>query len=105
MEIKQIQEKVYQFSKLKNVESTPQVRIIDLTTEVGELAKEILKGTDYGKNEFKITENFSSEIGDVFYSLICLANESNISLEESLLGALDKYEKRFSEKNHIGSEK
>jgi len=71
---------------------------------VGELAKEVLKGNNYGKEDFKLTEEWLTEIGDVFFSLICIANESNIDLEHRLTSVLNKYQNRFSKKGSIESE-
>ena len=95
----EIQEKVNEMIKRYNLESTNEIRFIDLTSEVGELGKEILKGNDYGRKDFCNTDNVESEIGDVLFSLICIANGMNISLEKALENILKKYENRFMIKN------
>lgn len=81
-----------------------QLRMLDLISEVGELSKEVLKGTDYGKCDMQITDDFKMELGDVFFSLCCVANEANIDMDNALFLALQKYEKRIEEKNSAGSE-
>ena len=43
------------------------VRFQALVSEVGELAKEVLKGTDYGKQTFLPTPGWSMELGDVLF--------------------------------------
>lgn len=103
METKQLQEMVKNFSKEKKLNNTVEMRLLDLVSEVGELAKEVLKGTNYGDQPFKITDNLTSEIGDVLFTLICIANETNIDLESSLLEVLDKYNKRYNQKGNLGS--
>ena len=90
---------------IKSLESSTEIRFIDLVSELGELGKEILKGNDYGKKEFCITDNLESEIGDVLFSLICVANGLNIDLKSALDGVLEKYEERFSKKGNIGSDR
>ncbi|AET67483.1 hypothetical protein Desor_1850 [Desulfosporosinus orientis DSM 765] len=65
MNLFEIQGLIKKFTKDKNMNSSVSVRIIDLTSEVGELSKEVLKGTNYGNKEFEKTEEWSSEIGDV----------------------------------------
>jgi len=100
-----IQEKVNELVKQYNLETSTEVRFIDLVSEVGELGKEILKGNDYGKRDFGNTENLESEIGDVLFSLICVANGLNIDLSNALDGVLEKYNDRFSKKGNIGSSK
>ncbi len=97
------QELVSQMTKKYNLEISPELRYIDLTSELGELGKEILLSTEYGRNEFSATDNLESEIGDTFYSLICIANSLDINLSNALIKVLQKYEKRFFEKGSIGS--
>ena len=98
-----IQEKVNELIKKYNLESSVEIRFIDLISELGELGKEILKGNDYGKKEFCNTENIESEIGDTFFSLICVANGLNIDLQSALDNVFNKYENRFSNNGNIGS--
>lgn len=101
--MKDIQEKVNNIIKKYDLESSTEIRFIDLVSELGELGKEILKGNDYGKKIFYNTENLESEFGDVFFSLICIANSLNMDLEKALDSVLKKYEERFSNKGNIGS--
>lgn len=103
MNLSQIQGMVKEFTRSKNMDSSISMRIIDLASEVGELSKEVLKGTDYGSKNFKKTEEWQSEIGDVLFSLICIANQTDTNLEDSLNYVLDKYEKRFANKGDLGS--
>lgn len=103
MRLQHIQEVVESFTESKGMNSNVNVRIIDLVSEVGELSKEVLKGTAYGNKVFSKTEEWNSEVGDVLFSLICLANETNTNLEECLNQVLNKYEKRFNSKGDLGS--
>ena len=73
-----IQEKINGLIKKYNLESSTEIRFIDLVSEIGELGKEILKGNDYGKKDFCNTENIESEVGDVLFSLVCVANDLNV---------------------------
>lgn len=73
-------------------------------SELGEVAKEILKMSDYGKRPIKYREELRSELGDLFYSLITIANSFDIDLEKALEIVLAKYEKRLK-KGSAGSEK
>ncbi len=98
-----IQEKVDELIKKYNLESSVEIRFIDLISELGELGKEVLKGNDYGKKDFCNTENLESEMGDTFFSLICVANVLNIDLQNALDNVLRKYENRFSNNGNIGS--
>lgn len=109
MENKSINSKIMQglvkeMVKRYDLETSPELRYIDLTSEVGELGKELLKATEYGKEEFKKTDNTESEIGDVVFSTICIANSLDIDIEQALIGVMKKYQDRFNNKGSIGSE-
>ncbi|MEW9095594.1 MAG: MazG nucleotide pyrophosphohydrolase domain-containing protein [Clostridiaceae bacterium] len=105
MNLSDIQKKINKFTEDKLINSRVDVRIIDLASEVGELSKEVLKGTDYGNKQFNITKDWESELGDVLFSLICIANETSTNLEDCLNCVLDKYEKRFESKGDLSSGK
>jgi NTP pyrophosphatase (non-canonical NTP hydrolase) len=97
------QDEVKEFAKKNNLQHKPEVHVLDLMTELGEVAKEILKATDYGKKEFKSREELKSELGDAFYSLLMVANACNVDLEQALKLVLEKYKKRL-QKGGAGSE-
>ena len=59
--------------------------------------------TNYGRDPYKYREEVKSELGDVLYSLITVANTFDIDLEEALLEVVGKYEKRLK-KGSAGSE-
>jgi len=102
-DLKILQERVFSFTEENNLNTNQEIRALDLVSEIGELSKEIIKSTDYGKKEKVITENTKSEMGDVLFSLIILANSNNIDLEEALLLVLEKYNSRLK-KGGAGSE-
>lgn len=78
-------------------------RLLDIESEMGELAKEYLKSSSYGAKEFVLSDDFKEEFGDVLYALISLAGELNISCEECVDVVLDKLNTRMQEKNNLGS--
>lgn len=59
----------------------------------------------YNIKEFKNTNNLLVEFGDVLFSLICVANSTNIDLEKSLNCALNKYRRRLEDNGKIESGK
>lgn len=79
------------------------IRFMDLVSEVGELGKEIIKGTDYGKVAYTSTQNVKSEVGDCLFSLLALCCELDIDANEALTDSMLKYRKRFEDKADIGS--
>ena len=103
MNLTTIQKVVNQFAEEKKMKSKPDVRILDLASEVGELSKEVLKGTNYGQQSFQKTDEFEGELGDVLFSLTCLANESECDLVDCLNQVLNKYRDRFERHGRIDS--
>lgn len=98
-----IQKIVSEFVKKYHLSHSNEITALDLVSEVGEVAKEIIKATDYGQKPYQKREELQKEIGDALYSLINLANLNGIDMEEALNEVLSKYEKRLS-KGSAGSE-
>ncbi len=65
-----------------------------LTEEVGELARIIAR--KYGDQSFKANEkdNLSEELADVFWVLLCIANQTNVDLTTAFLQSITKKTKR-----------
>ncbi len=64
-----------------------------LTEEVGEVAR--LMSRNYGDQSFKETDQgkeLSDELADVFWVLLCIANQTGVNLTEAL-------QKNFEKKN------
>jgi len=103
--MKELQKKVKEFCEVHKLECPLEFRFLDLVSELGEFAKEIIKSTNYGKEEFKFREELKSELGDLFFSLIVIANQLNIDLEEALNLVLKKYGERTKERGTPSSTK
>lgn len=101
--MKELQAKIKKFCKEHDFESPVEHRVLDTMSELGEVAKEILKMSDYGRKPMKYKEELKSELGDLFYSIITIANFFDVDLEEALNMVLEKYKKRLSKSS--GSEK
>jgi len=87
-----------------NLSHSPEIRFIDLASEVGELGKELLKATNYGKTPSQPNINIASEIGDILFSLTCIANAFDIDIADALLAATNKYHARFAISGTVGSD-
>ncbi|MFW6237896.1 MAG: MazG nucleotide pyrophosphohydrolase domain-containing protein [Bacillota bacterium] len=103
MEISGIQNKVAEFVRDNNLETAPEIRLLDLISEIGELNKEFLQGSDYGKNDLAAGREWALELGDVFFSLLCVANSTDVDMGEALQSVLSKYNKRIDERGEAGS--
>lgn len=70
-----------------------------ITEEIGELAREL--NHRYGpkkKKDHEDKKEVGEEIGDVVFSLACLANSLGIDIEDNFDGVMKKYEMRDAER-------
>ena len=70
-----------------------------LMEEVGELAR--IMARKYGEQSFKKgeEEDLEGEMADVFFVLICLANQTGVDLEKALQKSLAKKTKRDADRH------
>lgn len=71
-----------------------------LMEEVGEVAR--IMARKYGEQSFKKSDEgkeLADELADVFFVLICLANQTGVDLTEALHKNLEKKTKRDSERH------
>ena len=75
-----------------------------LTEEVGELARVMAR--KYGDQSFKPgeTDNLDEEIADVFWVLLCIANQTDTDLTEAFRRSIEKKTKRDQDR-HINNPK
>ncbi len=75
-----------------------------LTEEVGELARVMAR--KYGDQSFKSGEkdNLDEEIADVFWMLLCIANQTGTDLTQAFARSIEKKTKRDKER-HINNPK
>ena len=93
--------------KIDNWINTIGVRYFDpltntavLMEEVGEVAR--IMSRKYGEQSFKESDkkiDLGDEMADVLFVLMCLANQCEIDLEQSLLKNLDKKTNRDQERH------
>lgn len=98
-----MQKIVAKFNQTYRHPLNPNIRIMDIQSEVGELTKEVIKVQKYGTLPFAVTHDMQLELGDVLYSVLSFAEEQGIDAEQALHLAIAKYEARIAQKGHIGS--
>ena len=103
MSLPAFQKEVARFVYQHELEIRVEDRMLDLTSEIGELAKEILNATGYGRQPFCPHATWRDELGDVLFSLICLANSTDIDLLDALQRVINKYHQRLASKGDAGS--
>ncbi len=108
MTLKEAQEQVNQWINQYGVRYFDELtNMAILTEEVGEVAR--IMARKYGEQSYKSAEeenntDLGDEIADVLWVLICIANQTNIDLEESFTSNLAKKTKR-DKNRHIENKK
>jgi NTP pyrophosphatase (non-canonical NTP hydrolase) len=106
MEIKEAQQIVDNWIKTVGVRYFNELtNMAMLTEEVGEVARIIARR--YGEQSEKESDknkDLGDELADVLFVLICLANQTDVDLEEALQKNLDKKTGRDSDR-HKNNEK
>ncbi|AUV82357.1 nucleotide pyrophosphohydrolase [Salinigranum rubrum] len=90
------QRRVAAFVERHDIEAPPAFRLLDLVSELGEVAKNATESTDYGDDPEALTLD-SDEVGDVLFALLALADSADIDAGDALDEALAKYERRIAE--------
>lgn len=81
----------------QGLEVPVQTRLLDLVSEVGELTRAVLKRSRYGGEPFRPSPEWTTELGDVLFALVCVANSSGIDLGAALDEAMEMYARRLTE--------
>ena len=97
------QRAVAHFVEAHALEAPPAIRLLDLVSEAGEVAKELLTGTRYGREEFRPGAAWAEELADLVFALVCVANSTGVNLEAALDDALSRYAARLAERGDAGS--
>ena len=102
MTIEEAQEAVDQWIKENGVRYFNELtNMAMLTEEVGEVARIIARR--YGEQSEKEndkTKDLGEEMADVFFVLICIANQTGVDLTDALQKNLEKKAKRDKERHH-----
>jgi len=96
------QRQVASFVAAHNMEAPPAYRLLDVVSELGEVAKDATESSSYGTEPGAIDVD-TDEIGDVLFSLLALADSLDVDAGEALDEALAKYESRLDETGDPGS--
>lgn len=96
------QRRVAEFVEEHDLQADPAYRILDLVSEVGEVAKDAAVSTDYGETPDEVAVG-ADEVGDVLFAVLALAESLDVDAGEALGAALSKYERRLEETGSAGS--
>jgi NTP pyrophosphatase (non-canonical NTP hydrolase) len=96
------QQKVAEFVEKHDLETPPAFRLLDLVSELGEVAKNAAESTEYGENPAQLSLE-SDEVGDVAFALFAVADSLDIDVSDALDQSLSKYTARIDEEDSPAS--
>jgi len=96
------QDTVASFLDEHELHAPPEYRLLDLVSEVGEVAKNVNTSSDYGAAPSTIRIE-PDELGDVLFAAFALAHETGIDADAALARSLDKYRTRMADEGGPGS--
>ena len=100
-----LQRMVAEFSERTGTRLELPYRALDLCSETGELAQEILRDTGYGKQAItRVSDKAVAELGDSVFSLLSMANEMDVDIEGALAAAMERYGKRLERDGRLSQE-
>ncbi len=105
MSIQQLQKQVDEWIKQYGVRYFNELtNMAILTEEVGEVAR--IMARKYGEQSFKESDNsdLGEELADVLFVLLCIANQTDVNLQESFDNKLKIKTMRDAER-HLGNPK
>lgn len=96
------QDRVAAFVETHDMDADPAYRVLNLAAEVGEIAADAAKSSEYGAapDDLSVSED---ELGDALFSLLATAEAVGIDAGDALDGSLAKYERRLDESGDAGS--
>ena len=97
------QQRVSQLVERLELMKDPICRFLDLQSELGELAKELLKAGGYGKKPMESTGPLADELGDCLFSLLALCNALGLDGEEAFVRSVQKLETRMEQTGRADS--
>jgi NTP pyrophosphatase (non-canonical NTP hydrolase) len=96
------QQKVAEFVEKHDLEAPPAFRLLDLVSELGEVAKNATESTDYGEKPTQLALE-PDEVGDVAFALLAVADSLDIDVSDALDHSLSKYAVRVEENDSPAS--
>ncbi|PSQ25737.1 nucleotide pyrophosphohydrolase [Halobacteriales archaeon QS_9_68_17] len=96
------QQRVAAFVEEHGLHADPAYRVLDLESEVGEIAKDAAESTDYGDAPGNV-DVASDEVGDALFALLALADSLEVDAAAALDEALAKYRDRLGETGSAAS--
>jgi NTP pyrophosphatase (non-canonical NTP hydrolase) len=97
------QDRVSAFVEAHDLHADPEYRLLDLASEVGELAEGANDSTGYGTDPRSLSVD-EDELGDALFALLAFAESVDVDAGDALDAALAKYERRIESSGEPGSD-
>ena len=83
-----------------HLETQPAYSLLDIMSELGEVAKELLQGTDYGRSPGEADPGRMQEkIGDLMFAVAYLSTLYDVDPEAAMWESVRKFERRLDAGN------
>ena len=96
------QRRAEEFAEENDLDAPTPFRLLDLVSELGEIAKDATKTAEYGEKPEQLDVK-QDEIGDLLFSLFTLCENLDIDAQEAFDEAMRKYENRVEDTGTPGS--
>lgn len=96
------QRRVAEFVAAHDLECPAPYRVLDLVSEVGEIAKEVDESTGYGADPGDV-DVAADELGDALFALLAVCESVDVDAGDALEESLAKYERRLEDRGDPGS--
>ena len=96
------QRRVAAFLDDHGLDADPAYRVLDLAAEVGEVAADAAKSSEYGADPDSLAVS-EDELGDALFSLLALCEGLDVDAADALETSLSKYEARIEGTGRAGS--
>lgn len=96
------QRDVAAFAAEHDIESDPAYHVLDLAAEVGEIAADATKSTNWGDDPDALDVK-TDEIGDALFALLLVAESLDVDAGAALDESLSKYRRRIDETGSASS--
>ena len=90
------QDRVGEFVHAHDLTAPVEHRLLDLTSELGELARAANESTGYGRDPADVALP-EDELGDALFSLLALCERADVDAASALETAIEKYEERIED--------
>jgi len=89
-----------EFISRHELETAPAFCVLDITAQLGELSRALLKDTSYGRDSAdNENELVREKIGDLMFAVAYLSTRYNVDPEAALWESVQRFERKMEERD------